>query len=309
MKKLTGMSIFLMTIFLVGCVTINVPPQAPTIPPVTTDLPPTPELPAPTQPPQGLSEEVLRNSEFLSPLMGVPVRLVDGKFSGEANGSPLNVSLRSGVMFGDLNRDGVNDAAFLLNEDTGGSGTFVSLVVIYSDAGQFRQAPGILINDRPIVNSLEIQNGVVVFSGFLHGPNDPMVNPTLGVTQEYSLLAGKIFLTRMSSAISNGGEHIIFINNPIEGDEVGDTARLIGSMPIGPFENNLSLQVIDPATGVLLHEGFLVQAPDMGAPATFDNEIHIPGVTSGTELLLVLNELSMADGSPMAIASVRVIAK
>ena len=80
-------------------------------------------------------------------------------------------------------------------------------------------------------------------------------------------------------------------------------------MPVGPFENNLSLLISDPLSGQLLHEGFMVQAEDMGAPATFNNLIQVPEVPAGTELLVTLLELSMEDGSPIAIDSVRVIVK
>lgn len=316
MKTLKVFPILLALVFLMGCVTINLPPQATSMPTVDSGVRPTVALPSATlpvitqtEPPQGLTEEVLRNSEFLSPLMGVPVKLVDGKYSGEFNGSPLNVSMEPGVEFGDLNRDGVDDAALLLAEDSGGSGVFVSLVAVYSESGKFRQAAGVLINDRPIINALDVVDGVVKFEGFIHGPNDPMVNPTQGVKQEYTILGGKLFMTHMTSTITGGGEHIIIIDSPQDGDEVSGSVRLIGSMPIGPFENNLALQVIDPRTGQLLQKGFMVDAPDMGAPATFDSEIQLPGVASGTELLVILSELSMADGSPMALSAVWVIAK
>ena len=80
-------------------------------------------------------------------------------------------------------------------------------------------------------------------------------------------------------------------------------------MPIGPFENNLSLMILDPVTGQLVHEGFMVDAADMGAPATFDKSILVPDVPAGTRLLVLLSELSMADGTPIAIDSVVVTVK
>jgi len=276
----------------------------------------TPNPPQPTQPPpatfeptappmaQGLTEEVLRNSTFLSPQMGVPVTLVDGKYSGEVNGSPLNVNLQPGVQFGDLNGDQVPDAALLLSEDMGGSGTFVSLVVVFSNGSNFKQAPGILIEDRPVINSISIMDGVVRVDALLHGPNDPMVNPTQGVKEEFSLVDGKLFLTHLTSDIQGGGERLIQIDSPMDGSQVNGSVQLNGSMPIGPFENNLSLTVSDAATGRLLQEGFMVNAADMGTPATFANVIQLPVVPSGTHLVVTLSELSMANGMPLAIDSV-----
>jgi hypothetical protein len=64
----------------------------------------------------GLSEAVLRNSEFLSPSLGKAVKLVDGTFTGAVNGVELQATLQPGIQFGDLNGDSVNDAALLLAE-------------------------------------------------------------------------------------------------------------------------------------------------------------------------------------------------
>ena len=308
MKPIKYFIPFLVVLFLAGCVNINLstnvpnPPQPTLPPPVTLE---------PTSPPvaQGLTEEVLRNSTFLSPQMGVPVTLVDGKFSGEVNGSPLNVVMQPGVQFGNLNSDQVPDAALLLAEDMGGSGTFVSLVVVYSNGSNFKQAPGVLIEDRPIINSIGIMDGVVKIDAILHGPNDPMANPTQGVEEEFSLVDKKIFLTRLTSAIQGGGEHMIQIDSPVDGTPVSGSVQLSGAMPIGPFENNLVLTISDAASGLLLQEGFMVNAADMGAPATFSNVITLPVVPSGTHLVVTLSELSMANGMPLAIDSVVLVVK
>jgi len=118
------------------------------------------------------------------------------------------------------------------------------------------------------------------------------------------LFGGRLVQTHFASAFGGGDAHVILITMPIEREEVSGTLRLVGNMPIGPFENNLALTITDPAGNLLVHEGFMVQAVDMGAPATFDNSINLPAVNAGTELLVTLSELSMADGTPIAVDSV-----
>ncbi len=287
-----------------GCVTVNMGGEntgkvqtaviAPTLPALAT-----------IQPPQHvLSEERLQNAEYLSPLLQVPFTLVDGAFSGVVDSTELNAVVQPGIAYGDLNNDGIEEAAFVLAENSGGSGVFNSLLAVYSDAGQYTQAQGVIIDDRPVIDSVSIEDGVVKVQALVHAPNDAMVNPTTRMSAEYSLWGSKLVQTRLSSTFAGGGEHAIYIDMPRDGESVSGSLRVTGSMPIAPFENNLSLLISDPLSGQLLHEGFLVQAEDMGAPATFDNTVVLPDVAAGKQILLVLSELSMADGTPMALDAV-----
>ncbi len=300
-------SVFLLTS---GCVTIDLGNSSPVT--ETGTHPQTPvfeDTSEPTTNPAGLNETTLMNTQYLSPMLQVPVQLVDGRFEGVVDGVELIARIQPGIQFGDLNVDGTSDAAWLLSENTGGSGIFVSLIVVYCQGERFRQAPGIPIDDRPVIHSMYIEDGLVKLSGLVHGPNDPMVNPTTTINAEYTLFGERLVKTRLSSAFGDSSEHAIMIESPVDGEEVSGSFSLKGSMPIGPFENNISLLISDPLTGQLAHEGFMVDAEDMGAPAVFDNLIQVPDVPSGTELLVTLHELSMADGTPIAIDSVRVTVK
>ncbi len=304
MKRGKLFSVFLL-LFLSSCVSINF--QQPLSTPISNVETTVAEIQAATAIPSkaaGLTDEVLRNSEFLSPTLGKAIRLRDGTFSGMVDGIELTATLEPGIQFGDLNNDGVNDAALLLAENTGGTGTFVSLIVIFSKVGKYQQAPGITIDDRPIIESMSISQGKVLVKGFVHGPNDPMISPTQGMTQEYSLVGDNLFLTRMNTALSGGGERLIEIMTPQNGEQVSGSVRVTGSMPIAPFENTLRIQILDANKNELYSSAFMVQAEDMGQPATFDNSIPLPDLVPGSTVVLVLQESSMADGSPLAINSV-----
>jgi len=292
----------LMFLMLSGCVTVNQGGEQPNPAPSPSPLPPPVATAQPAR--TGLTDERLMNAEYLSPLLQVPVSLVDGAYSGRVDGMEHHVAVLPGIQYGDLNGDGIEDAALILSEDTGGSGVFTSLVVVFSREGQFAQAPGVMIDDRPVIKELAIADGVVRLKALVHAPNDPAIDPTTSMNGEYSLLSRRVVLTRLTSAFGGGGEHVIFIESPVDGEVVSGTMQVKGSMPIGPFENNLALMISDPLSGQLAQEGFMVQSPDMGAPATFNNTIAVPDVPAGTQILLVLSELSMEDGTPMALDSV-----
>jgi len=303
MKRYRLLSIAVL-LLLSSCVNINLQQTEPTPNVIVETALPTQEVTNIPAQAAGLTEAVLLNSEYLSPSQGKAIKLVEGKFSGLVDGVELSASIEPGIQFGDLNGDGVDDAALLLAENTGGTGTFVSMIVIFSKDGKFQQAPGVTIDDRPIIDSMVISEGKVQVKGYVHGPNDAMINPTQGVTQEYTLVGENLFLTRLNSAISSGGERAIVIDAPVEGEQVSGSVRVSGSMPIAPFENTLLLQILDANRNELYSSAFIVQAADIGQPATFDNTIPLPAISSGSTVVLLLKELSMADGSPLTISSV-----
>lgn len=321
MKKrrfsLSFLAISLILSFLLGgCVTVN-PGLTPAAPAVESQVPvpdsatKEPEIkvatsvPEPSQP--LLTEDAILNMLYDSALAQAPVPLVNGRFSGEINGMSLTAVVEPGIAFGDLNQDGILDGALLIAENAGGSGTFVSLLVVYSRQGQFQVSPAVTIDDRPVINSMTIDEGVVKLSALVHAPNDPMVSPSTSIQSEYRLFGTSLVQSQLVSAFAGSAEHRIIIEAPVEGEQVQSAFNLRGSMPVGPFENTLKLTILDESGNVLLEEGFMVQAEDMGLPALFDSPVVVPEDSAGTRLLVTLSEISMADGKPMAVESVMVI--
>lgn len=250
----------------------------------------------------GLSIDKLQNMSYLSPNFDKQIVLSNSVYrEGE-----MTITLLPQIAVGDLNGDQIDDAAVLLAENGGGTGNFVSLVVIVSQDGEYRQVGSKLIDDRPIIQSLTISDGSIKLEAMIHGINDPMVSPTLGVKQTYKLLENYLTMLSQSSTAQGGAERSITIETPLDGSEVSGTIQLKGSMPIAPFENNLSFKIIDLAGIELFNEGFMVTSADLGMPASFDNQITLPTLPSGAWVRLELAELSMADGSVMDMDSVLV---
>ena len=316
---LSFLAICLILSFLLGgCVTVNpgLPPAAPAdesqvpVPDSATNEPAikvATSVPEPSQP--LLTEDAILNMQYDSALAQAPVTLVNGRFSGEINGMSLTAVVEPGIAFGDLNQDGILDGALLIAENAGGSGTFVSLLVVYSRQGQFQVSPAVTIDDRPVINSMTIDEGVVKLSALVHAPNDPMVSPSTSIQSEYRLFGTSLVQSQLVSAFAGSAEHRIIIEAPVEGEQVQSAFNLRGSMPVGPFENTLKLTILDESGNVLLEEGFMVQAEDMGLPAFFDSPVDVPEGSAGTRLLVTLSEISMADGKPMAVESVLVISQ
>ena len=96
---------------------------------------------------------------------------------------------------GDLNGDGVGDAAVLLAAHAGGSGVFVYLAAVVDQAGKLANADTVLLEDRLDVHAMTIADGVITLDVTAHGPNDPMCCPTQQATWTYVLEDGKLRLT------------------------------------------------------------------------------------------------------------------
>jgi len=274
--------------------TTSVPP--PTLQSTATALPPDATvLPA-------LSEEPLKNATLFVPVYQRVVTLVDGQY--EAPGE-LWVRLLPWMAFGDLNGDGLEDAAILLAESGGGSGTFVSLVAVINQNGQPLQSGTVTIDDRPAISGVEITAGKIEVTGLIHSMSDPFCCPTLSVSQNYILDGEQLVLIRQTTTTPSGATRVIIIESPLSGSQTGAAVQVQGNMPIAPFENNLLYRVYDLSFNVLDAGPFGVNASEPGGPGQFDNLVSSPAFTPGSSVWFELSELSPADGTALVIERIR----
>ena len=127
--------------------------------------------------------ENYREVEFR--MSGERVQLVDDeartrRMMGAASESIVRYFGNSAT--GDLNGDGVPDAAFLVTQEAGGSGTFFYAVgAIRNAAGRFQGTDAVLIGDRIAPQSTEIRDGLLVVNYVDRAPGEPMVaQPSVG---------------------------------------------------------------------------------------------------------------------------------
>jgi len=116
--------------------------------------------------------------------------LVDGEYREAAapgSESETVVVLTDFTTTGDLNGDGVPDAAVVLATNSGGSGVFIDLAAVVVEDGQPVNVAITPLGDRVQINSLTIQDGQIVVDMVTHGPDDPMCCPTQQVVETYEL--------------------------------------------------------------------------------------------------------------------------
>lgn len=94
------------------------------------------------------------------------------------------VSLRDGVtdtvrvvgdpVSGDADGDGHTDAAVLIRDDPGGSGTFYYAVLAVDRAGSYRATNALLLGDRITPRGIEFADGRFVYRFLDRTPDQPM---------------------------------------------------------------------------------------------------------------------------------------
>jgi LysM repeat protein len=144
----------------------------------------------------GLTPDALRNATYQG-IYDEPVTLADGTYAGEpfveGGASRPTVTLVDQLTaLGDLNGDGLEDAAVVLAENSGGSGVFVYLAAVLSAEGRLANVDTLLLGDRVDIRSLTIQGGEILLTMLTQGPDDPFCCPSLEVTPRYRLEAGQL---------------------------------------------------------------------------------------------------------------------
>lgn len=332
-RKLFFPTLFLILAMLACTFPIELPPLptlaptfAPPYPAGSTVIPayPSPTAPVaatatplPTAPPTSsayppLTPDILRNSNYTLTGCGGTIthtyQLKDGKYQSTADpASPdyILISMAGQVALGDLNGDGLEDAAVILGVNCGGSGVFESLVVVLNAGGVTQQIGRDELGDRVQVNSLKITSGQLTLDMLVQGPNDPLCCPTQPVTQTYRLVADALWKTSVTSRTADNAERIITVQSPADGETVSNPFTIHGSVTIAPFENTLAYRIYLP-DGTLVNESPLSvdSGGVMGGPGTFAQDFNLSnaGIT-GTVIIQFL-DLSPADGSTLAMGAV-----
>ncbi|HEX5838192.1 MAG TPA: Gmad2 immunoglobulin-like domain-containing protein [Anaerolineales bacterium] len=298
--------ILLFTVLLIGCRPATPTPTAAPVNEATA----TPAAPAPTPNEQAMS---IRDAEYQ---LGLPdslqvIQLAEGKFErGTPGGADfVSVQLTDFAAAGDLDGDGSDEVAALVSENYGGTGVFVFLVVYSNVNGQPAYLTSAIVDDRPLLNALSIEDNEVFLDATIHGPDEPMCCPTLRTTRHYRLVNNQLDMTDFTTFTPDGAPRTITIEAPVNGTEVFSTVQVRGNVAIAPFENNLTYSIKDVG-GVELYRGALqVTSPDLGAPGTFEATIPLGNILSTAVIILEVQDVSAADGSLLAMDSVELVVK
>jgi hypothetical protein len=309
MKRLLFIAMtVIMSLAVASCAT-----QTPTPAPVTET-----SLPEPTTPViADLTLEQVKNAEYTLDLgESMPsFTLVDGSYqSGTDTSAPgyFQATLSDKVAFGDLNGDGLGDAAVSIGINMGGTGVFEYVVAMLNQDGQPVQAGYYYVDDRARIDAMAIRDLRIVVDAMVHGPNDPMCCPTLAVQASLQLPLDNgplLWLAHQTSEIVPGAFREITITSPEPGSEVDTSCTIAGDVTIAPFENTLVYHAYDVHKGELAVGPLMVDAPDMGAPGTFELNLDLSSVDYSGPIFVTISELSMADGAILALDSITLILK
>jgi hypothetical protein len=277
----------------------SAPVQEATVPPTT----------APT-----LSLDQLKNAQYQLGTRDdhAVVQLVDGIYKQGTDATTLDfayIALTDKVAFGDLNGDGVDEAAAMFLENYGGTGNF-GLLAIYSNVNGLPVfLTSVLIDDRPMINGISIENGEVFLDAVTHGFDDGACCPTLQTTRRYVLMNNQLHMVNYTTNAPDGQKHEINITTPMNGTEASGSVQVSGTVSIAPFENTLSYSVYDEAGNQYTSGPLPVTAADPGAPGTFDAAFTLEGIPAGTTVYIEIQDVNAADGSWLAMDAVKLLVK
>jgi hypothetical protein len=305
--------IVLLLVVLIGCRPATPPPIAVD----QTESAPEPGGESTSSPatPTAISEEVmqLRNAEYqlgATDALQV-VQLTDGTFEQGTPGSDqfMSILMTDFIAIGDLNGDNTEEAAALISENYGGTGVFVFLTVYSQVDGTWTFQTSTMVDDRPQLNALAIENNQIFLDAVIHAIDEPMCCPTLRTTRRYRFVDNLLDMIDYTTFTPDGRPRTILIESPADGSEVFTSVPIKGQVAIAPFENNLVYRIYD-LSGIELSAGpIAVSAPDLGAPGTFDTIIPLGNVLSGAIIRVEVQDVSAADGSLLAMDSVELVVK
>ncbi len=122
---------------------------------------------------------------------GKSITLLDGTFEEKAApDSALKSVTRyfGNETFGDLNADSKEDAAFLITQDGGGSGTFFYVVAAVQTESGYSGTNAILLGDRIAPQTTEIVDGQIVVNYADRKSDEPFTTqPTVGISKHFKV--------------------------------------------------------------------------------------------------------------------------
>lgn len=308
MERINPIKLFLiLTLATLACGLPNASNPTPIV------VPEQPTAVIPTAIPSALTMEQINNVQYplLVPADGRVVQLSNGTYQSGTDTLATDYAYIAVTQFfalGDVTGDGLGDAAVMFLENYGGTGNFGVLAIYANVSGEPVFLDSLLIDDRPMPNSMSLINGEIFLDVVVHSFEDGGCCPTLPTTQTYALIKNQLRLANYTTVAQTGVKREIVISAPVDNTEQARTFQLTGSVSIAPFENNLSYFVYDENGNELMAGPVTVTAPDFGAPGTFDTTMNLETLPAGVYYIEIQDQ-SAADGTILALDVVKIVLK
>jgi hypothetical protein len=121
---------------------------------------------------------------------GETVRLSNGKHVrniGLGGAFSEETAITDAIAYGDINRDGRDDAVVVLARSGGGSGLFLYMAGFVSGATTYRGTEAVFLGDRIIPRSISInQSGIITVEYLDRQPDEPFAaEPTVTTSKQF----------------------------------------------------------------------------------------------------------------------------
>ncbi len=258
-----------------------------------TEAAPTQAVPAEPSPPLS----TLQNVRIELPDTGAVI-LQEGRFiAGETR-----------VVLDEVAAEG-NLGAAVVYVNLGGSGNFAYLLTFAVQEGRFvQQGAAVFLEDRPEIRSLKVAEGRILVDATVHWADEPFCCPTKHVLLTFLPTEWGTLLERVSTFTPEGTERRIALSAPANFAEVVAPVQVAGRVSVMPFENTLTYRYATPDGLKVLEEGGFMAQPDdpdtMGGAGSFSVALPAPPVPPYADVQLQILEISMRDGSVLAMDSV-----
>ncbi len=94
---------------------------------------------------------------------------------------------------GDFNNDGINDSAFLVTQETSGTGTFYYLTVALNNGSECLSTNAIFLGDRIAPQTTEYRDGAIIVNYLDRKSDEPMsALPSVGVSRYFKVENGSL---------------------------------------------------------------------------------------------------------------------
>ena len=140
---------------------------------------------------------------------GSSVTLVNGKSVSSAvtsgSAETISTTMFGEPVLGDLNGDGIPDAAVMIEQNSGGTGVFYYEAAAMNVGNVAKGTNAVLLGDRIAPQTTQITNGQIIVNYADRNPGEPMTTqPSLGVSK-YLRYDGTVL--QVSSPVVGAGEH------------------------------------------------------------------------------------------------------
>jgi hypothetical protein len=141
-----------------------------------------------------LPNGALKNASYRAEnVAGGVAQLTDGRFEGQSLLYPdviVKTMLVGAPARGDLDGDGVPDAAVVLATSTGGPAVYYEVAAVLNQSGQPVHVATAPLGDRIRFQWVNIRNGEIQVEFFSHGEKDPPCCPKKKTTRRFRLEPG-----------------------------------------------------------------------------------------------------------------------